>query len=121
MNAGLSLLGVLALFEREQISERTSLSLGHLRRNRLPYGKTPFGCVRIDNTLVELPERIAVLRSIVQQRKAGASYRDIARWLERECVAPNQGGQRWHASAVRDILRGPMTQQLLTADGTAKE
>ena len=49
----LSLLGVLAQFEREQISERTSLSLGHLRRNKRPYGKVPFGCARVGNALVE--------------------------------------------------------------------
>ncbi len=110
----LSLLGVLAQFEREQISERTSLSLGHLRRNKLPYGKVPFGCARLGNILVEVPERVAVLRIIAEKRREGASYRDIASWLELQGVAPNQGGKVWHASSVRDVLRGPMTQQLLT-------
>jgi DNA invertase Pin-like site-specific DNA recombinase len=109
----LSLLGVLAQFEREQISERTSLSLAHLRRNYLPYGKVPFGCARLGDVLVEVPERVALLRIIAEQRQGGASYRELARWLNAQGIQPNQGGMIWHASSVRDVLRGPMTQQLL--------
>lgn len=111
----LSLLGVLAQFEREQISERTALSLAHLRRNNVPYGKVPFGCARLGNVLVEVPDRVAVLRAISQQRRDGTSYRAIARWLDAQSVPPNQGGTKWHASSVRDVLRGAMTQQLLAA------
>lgn len=111
----LNLLGILAQFEREQISERTALSLAHLRRLRRPYGKTPFGYVRVENTLVPDPQRLDTLERIHKQRLAGASYRKIAQWLHDEGVAPNQGGSKWHPSAVRDILRGPMLEELLTS------
>lgn len=106
----LHLLGILAQFEREQISERTALSLSHLRRNGRPYGHPPFGYERVDNTLVAVPDRLSMLRELQALRAAGASYRQLARWLEQRGIPPNQGGSRWYPSAVREILIGPMAQ-----------
>jgi DNA invertase Pin-like site-specific DNA recombinase len=109
----LHLLGILAQFEREQISERTSLSLSHLRRNKRAYGPTPFGYRRAGNQLVADPDRLPILREMHRQREAGASYGLIAQWLQVEGIAPNRGGLIWYSSAVREILLGPMLQQTL--------
>jgi len=109
----LHLLGILAQFEREQISERTTMSLTHLRKNGRVYGHTPFGFRRDVNELIRDPEQIAILRELHRQRSEGATFRYLAEWLQAQGVRPNQGGSKWYPSAVRDILSGPTLKTLL--------
>lgn len=109
----LHLLGILAQFEREQISERTAMSLSHLRKQGRVYGHTPFGFRRENNELIRDPAQIAILRELHRQRSEGATFRHLAQWLVSQDIRPNQGGLKWHPSAVRDILTGPSLKTLL--------
>jgi site-specific DNA recombinase len=69
------------------------------RADRLPFGK------RIDpsdpNRVIDAPKEIEIIKEIVNHRKAGASYREIAKLLDfenRKCR-----GQSWRHETIRKI------------------
>ena len=100
-----SMLGVVAQWEREAISERTSLALSHKRLQGKVYGSTPFGYRREGHYLVRNPEEQRALVEMIRLDTEGASYREIARMLERRGISPRKGGDKWYASSVRSVLR----------------
>lgn len=100
----LHVLGVLGEFEREQIAERTSTALAHLRENRKPYGHPPFGFQRQGDALIAIPQELRALHQIRRMRQDGCTLRGIGRWLEDSGLTPRQGGRCWHPSAVRHVL-----------------
>ena len=98
------LLSVLAEFERDQISERTTTALRHKQRIGEIYGPVPFGYHAIEGRLVEAPAETRVVGDLLRMRQAGASLRTCADHLNRCGVATKQGGRVWHASSVREVL-----------------
>lgn len=98
------IVGVISQFEREQIGERTSIALQHLKRTGRVYGQVPFGYRRRENTLVEDVEEQHALDHIRTMRAAGASLRQVAIWLTVRGCRPPQGGALWHPNSVRKML-----------------
>jgi site-specific DNA recombinase len=105
-----NMLGVVAQWERETISERTVDALGVKRRKRAVYGRTPFGFRREGSTLVEDPREQAALREMHRMDREGESYRAIGAWLTAEGILPHSGAA-WHASSVRAVLRSRIASE----------
>jgi site-specific DNA recombinase len=100
------MLAVLAEFERDQIKERTSAAMGHLRRKGVRIShKVPFGydLANDGKTLVANSAEQAAIALMVQLRAAGRSLRETAAELEMRGIRTKAGGA-WDHSAVRKIL-----------------
>lgn len=100
------MLAVLAEFERDQISERTSTAMQHKRsRGQYTGGATPYGWRLAGDgvTLEAHPAEQAVMRDARDLQAAGLSLRAIGARLEAENLLPRTGGH-WHAKTVRDLL-----------------
>ena len=76
------LLAVLGEFERDLISERTSLALRHLQRQgRYIGGLVPYGLSRSGQLVRKDPKEQATVRLAQELRAAGHSYRQASRVL----------------------------------------
>jgi len=98
-----NVLGSVAQWEREAISERTAFALTHKRQNGQAYSRTPFGYDRKGNALVPNVAQQRAVALVRRMAKDGASLRQIASTLTRRGIAPPRGRQ-WYASGVRSIL-----------------
>lgn len=100
------LLSTLNEFERDQLAERTTAAMAHLRRHgkrissRLPLG---FDLAEDGETLVENPTEQATIRQILDWRSAGVRVSTIAHRLRSQGVPTKMGGQ-WHPVTVKVIL-----------------
>ena len=99
------LLAVLSEFERDQISERTSAAMQHMRSQGKRVGTVPFGFDLADDGETLTPnateqEGLALIR---QLRADALSLREIVAELTRRGV-PSKTGAAWSPEAVRRIL-----------------
>ena len=100
------LLSTLNEFEKDQLSERTSGAMSHLRKSnrrisaRIPYG---FDLATDGQTLVPNPTEQVTLSRICAWRHEGKTLGAIAAELDAAAIPTKLGG-RWGASSVRSIL-----------------
>ena len=80
-----------AQWERRIIGVRTSEAMQAMKARGVRLGRP-----------VDLPDDVR--RRIATEREAGRSLRAIAEALNAEAVPTAQGGARWYASTVRDVL-----------------
>ncbi len=101
------MLAVLAEFERDLVSERTTAALAHKRRIGERTGGIPYGWELADDatTLVAIDAEQAVIADIRDMRTAGKSYRAIAAELTERGVVTKHGNGRWSHQAVARIIR----------------
>jgi site-specific DNA recombinase len=107
-----NMLGVVGQWEREAIAERTATALGHKRRSGRVYGTTPFGYRRAGDDLVPDPLEQRALTEAIRMDRAGASFREIARFLTEFGVMPHLG-KAWYACSVRAMLRSRIVTELV--------
>lgn len=102
------MLAVLAEFERDQISERTSTAMKFKASQGQRIGKVPFGFdLEADGkTLVRNEAEQEILGMIHSLRQSGYSLRDIANELNRT-NAPSKEGKPWTHSTIQRILSRP--------------
>lgn len=105
-----SMLGVVAQWEREAIAERTSAALAHKRARRAVYGPVPFGFIRVGDALVPEPRERAALEVALRMDRDGASFREIAAHLTALGVTPHRS-KVWHPSSVRAVLRSKIATE----------
>src|SRR5262245_33489935 len=86
-----NMLATFAQFERRLIAQRTREALAVKKASGVRLGRPPV-----------LPQ--AVVRRIQRQRARGDSLRKIAADLNASNVATAQGGVRWYAATVRQVL-----------------
>ena len=98
------MLAVLAEFERDVISERTTAALAYKKANGEKYAPVPFGYSEIKGRLVAVESEALVVAEINKQRKAGATLQAIAERLNNQGITGKQGG-KWYPSTVRCILQ----------------
>ncbi len=96
------ILAVLAEFERDLISERTTAAMGHLRtQNRRISGAIPFGFILADDgvTLVPFEGEQRIILKMRRLPQSGVSLNGIARDLNDRRVPSKAGGggmpRRW--------------------------
>jgi DNA invertase Pin-like site-specific DNA recombinase len=94
------LVGILssfAQFEADLISARTKAALAVVRKSGSRSGK-PIGNPRFR----PVPHAVAAL--ICELRAEGMSYRGIAETLTQRAIPTAQGGKRWHAQTVSNVV-----------------
>ena len=106
------LMAVLAEFERDQISERTSMALHHMRSKGERTGQIPFGYDLSANgvDLVVNYEEQDALQVMREMRVAGDSFRTIGAHLEGSGVPTKRGGTRWDPRTVKSVLDTALTR-----------
>lgn len=99
------MLAVLAEFERDQISERTSSAMRHMKAQGRRVGTIPYGFdLSPDGRGLLANHREQGALSIMRALRAdGLSLRRIAAELERRGISAKNGGT-WKAEAIRGIL-----------------
>ena len=102
-----SMLGVVAEWERSACGERTASALAHKRSRGNVYGPVAFGYRREGDRLVPVAEEQSALAEALRMDRAGASFRAIGRMLTERGTMPHRASS-WHASSVRAVLRSRM-------------
>jgi DNA invertase Pin-like site-specific DNA recombinase len=101
-------------WERETIGERTRDALRHLKSRGKSYGHAPFGFHRIRDKvvngkikyrLVVDPREAVIIKKIRDWRRQKLTLTAIAERLNESCIKRKQGGRKWYASSVREILQ----------------
>jgi len=97
------LLAVMAEFERDQISERTTAALQHKKTQGGRVGQIPYGKALADDgeSLVDDPEEQEIIRIVKMLRAGGMSYPKIAAELTERNLKPR--GKAWHPQTVKNI------------------
>jgi len=98
------MLAVLAEFERDVISERTSMAMAHKKAKGEKYAPVPFGYSELDGRLVAVESEALVVAEILSHRKAGKTLVQIADGLNERGIEGKRGG-KWHASTVRYLIQ----------------
>ncbi len=100
------LLAVLAEFERDQISERTTAAMKHMRSRGRRVGTIPFGFRLALDGLTLLPDETeqAALELMKTLRAEGARLRKIAAELELRGISTKNGGL-WKPQVIKGILQ----------------
>lgn len=100
------MLAVLAEFEKDLVSERTTSALAFKRRQgeRIS-GKIPYGYRLEAGQLVAVEEEQSAVRLMIELRDAGLSLRAIAEELERRQIKRQNGAHVWPSNVVLMILR----------------
>ena len=102
------MLAVLAEFERDQLGERTSAALRHIRSSgRKTGGKVPYGFDLDEDgrTLLPNASEQRVIRRIRSLRQEGRSLREIAALLDADGVPTKSGRGSWSCKVVFSLLR----------------
>ena len=99
------MLAVLAEFERDQISERTTTAMQHKKSLGERVGSVPFGSFVADDgiQLVDDETEQEIIRVVVELRRNGLSMRAIADRLT--VLGHKPRGAVWHASTISNILK----------------
>jgi DNA invertase Pin-like site-specific DNA recombinase len=100
------MLAVLAEFERDLISERTTSAMNHLRRTgRRISGRIPFGYDLRGDMLVSNPMEQAVIDLVGRLRSKGLSLREIAQDLRRRGMRTKGGSPEWSPKVLAAVIR----------------
>ena len=99
------MLAVLAEFERDQISERTTTAMRHKKNNGERVGQIPYGFdLAADGVTLEAnAAEQSVIALVKQLQAAGESVRKIAAELTRRGVVNKSGTTTWHATMVQRL------------------
>lgn len=104
------MLAVLADFERDLISERTTAALQHKRQRGGRMGQLPFGQTVADDgeTLAVDAVESAVIRQIHELRQQGLTLQAIADRLVAQNVPNKAGRVRWNTTQIHRLLSRPV-------------
>jgi len=104
----LHILGSFAQFEREMLVERTKEGQMHrLRRQDWSCGPVPYGYLKVEGKLVEVPDEANVVRRMFEMFLKIKGRRAVALQLN-AAGRRTRRGAFWTCSAVTEILRNPV-------------
>lgn len=98
------MLAVLAEFERDVVSERTTMALAHKKANGEKYAPVPFGYKEIEGRLEAVEAEALVVTEIVRRRNAGETLQSIADRLN-ERGTPSKRGGTWRPCTISYIIQ----------------
>lgn len=99
------MMAVLAEFERNLISERTSNSLQHKKHTGQKYtNKTPYGFQAIEGRLIEVKKEAVVVAEIQAARASGTTLQAIANDLNGRGI-PTKTGKQWQPATIHLLLK----------------
>jgi site-specific DNA recombinase len=101
------MLAVLAEFERDQVSERTSMAMAHKKSNGERVGEIPYGYTLAADgvNLVEVEIEQRAIAIIGRLKSLGMSLREIAAELDRQELPTKKGTGKWHHATIAGILK----------------
>ena len=100
------MLAVLSEFERDQVSERTSAALQHMKATGLKTGgDVPYGYRVRGGKLVPYNREQKAIREILDLRARGETLRGICKALESSGYSRKRGSRNWHPQTVASIIR----------------
>lgn len=100
-------LGNVAQWERDIISERTKDALAHKKGERQVYSPLPLGYdVDSEGRLIENETELAIVRKIRALRASGLSYQKIADRLNGAGITAKRG--RWYPASVRYVFNNAL-------------
>lgn len=104
------ILAVVAEWEADVISERTSAALQQKQANGEHLGTVPYG-FRLNGSgqLVEAPGEVAQIRRMKRWRRRGWSYSKIAERLNSEGVESRRGS--WSKSSVHALVNDHLSSR----------
>lgn len=100
------MMAVLAEFERDQVSERTTAALAHKAAQGERIGTVPFGWDVADDgiALVENADQQRAIELIFSLKEKGYSLRGIAGALDAAGIPTKNGKAEWTHTTVKSIL-----------------
>jgi DNA invertase Pin-like site-specific DNA recombinase len=100
------MMAVLAEFERDQISERTSTAMAHKKSKGERVGTVPFGYDLASDgiALVKNSKEQASIELICLLRQSGMSLPKIAALLTRKGIKTKQGAESWTPKTVSRLI-----------------
>ncbi len=98
------MLAVLAEFERDVISERTTLALAHKKATGQKYAPVPFGYQEIEGRLEAVEAEAKVVAEIQSRREAGETLQAIADSLNCRGIKGKRGG-KWYPYTVSYLIQ----------------
>jgi site-specific DNA recombinase len=100
------MMAVLAEFERDQISERTSTAMAHKKSKGERVGTVPFGYDLASDgiALVKNSKEQASIELMSLLRQAGMSLPKIAALLTRKGIKTKQGAESWTPKTVSRLI-----------------
>ena len=100
-------MAVLAEFERDQVSERTSAAMTHKKAKGERVGTIPFGFdLSADGiALAKNPKKQAALELMSLLRESGMSLPEIAALLTRKGIRTKKGAVSWTPKTVSRLLQ----------------
>ena len=102
----LNILGSVAQWERDIISERTKDALMYKKSQNKAYSPIPYGYDRQGDNLLVNTKEIAIINYMHMLKENGLSYRKIADTLNRENIETKNGKFWTHRQVGNIIFRG---------------
>lgn len=97
------MLAVLAEFERDVVSERTTMALAHKKAAGEVYGTVPFGYQAIEGRLEKVQAEAELVAEIVKRRAGGATLQAIADSLNDRGISGKRGG-KWYPYTIKYLI-----------------
>lgn len=114
------MLAVLSEFERDVISERTSMAMAHLRTSgRYTGGFEPYGYRAENGTLRVVTEEMNVIRCIHRLKTDGVSLRTICKTLTNGAITTRTGKPFAPVQIARILKWGPVLEPMTSTDGSS--
>lgn len=97
------MLAVLAEFERDVISERTTMALAHKKAAGEKYAPVPFGYREIEGRLEKVEAEALVVTEVIRRRAGGETLQSIADSLNDRGIKGKRGG-KWHPYTIKYMI-----------------
>lgn len=95
---------VVAQYERDVISERTTAALQWKKKNGQDLGTAPLGFEMKDKKFYEVAAELRVVQEIKRLRRKHFTFRAIASRLNEEGIVTKHG-KKWHPGTVHKIVK----------------
>ena len=98
------MMAVLSEFERDQLSERTTAAMQHMKSQGLRVGSIPYGkkLAKDGIRLVDDEVEQKILSLVATCRNSGMTFQAIGAELEARGFKPK--GKKWHPQTIKNIL-----------------
>ena len=99
------MMAVMAEFERDQVSERTSMAMQFKKSQKQRVGSIPYGKRLLEDgvTLVDDEAEQEIVRLVSLLRSSGMTYQAISNELDSRGFKPK--GSKWHPQTIKNIAQ----------------
>lgn len=102
----ITIVASIAQWESENLGERVRMGQIEKARQGEWAAQAPYGFKKVEKRLVQDPERIAVLKDIIDKIESGYSFRKLANYLTLKQVK-NVRSSQWHVGSLLTLLSNP--------------